>query len=89
MTQAIWNENDRQTICHWKGTASYYDIVVDGKINRGAVWQYRDPSPAAGDIKGQLAFGRDVRVDPAPAERAEAATGAPGLLRRLLSGGQS
>ncbi len=85
----LLRENDRQTICHWKGTASYYDIVVDGKTNRGAVWQYRNPSPAASNIKGQVAFGGGVRVNSTPAERGGAATSAPGLLRRLFSGRQS
>jgi uncharacterized protein (DUF427 family) len=26
------------TVCHWKGTASYYSIVVDGKVNKDAAW---------------------------------------------------
>jgi len=48
--------------CPWKGTASYYDVVVDGKSNRGAAWYYQDPSPAAADIKDRVAFWRGVRV---------------------------
>ncbi len=81
----LLQENDRQTTCHWKGTASYYDIVVAGKTNRGAVWQYRNPSPAANNIKGYVAFGGGVRVDRGPAEGDDAATSTSGLLRRLLS----
>ena len=27
----------------WKGTASYYDVVVDGKINESAAWFYANP----------------------------------------------
>jgi uncharacterized protein (DUF427 family) len=48
--------------CPWKGTASYYDVVVDGKRNSGAAWYYQDPSPAAADIKDRIAFWRGVRV---------------------------
>ena len=29
------------TTCPWKGEASYYDIVVDGKVNKDAAWCYR------------------------------------------------
>ena len=32
------------------------DIVVDGKVNKDAVWYYPDPKPAAIHIKGHVAF---------------------------------
>lgn len=51
-----------QTVCAWKGSASYYDVVVDGEVARGAAWYYADPKPAASDIKGYIAFWRGVRV---------------------------
>ncbi len=51
------------TTCHWKGVASYYDVVVDDKINRDAAWYYPEPSPAAARIKGRVAFWRGVKVD--------------------------
>jgi len=85
----LLKEIDRQTICHWKGTANYYDIVVAGRTNRAAVWQYRNPSPAANNIKGHVAFGGGVKMKRTPTESRHAASSAPGLLRRLLSGGQS
>lgn len=50
------------TVCGWKGTANYYDIVVDGKTNAGAAWYYADPKPAAAEIKGRVAFWRGVQV---------------------------
>jgi uncharacterized protein (DUF427 family) len=55
--------SDRHTVCHWKGTASYYDVVVDGQTNPGAAWYYPDPSPAARQIKDHIAFWRGVRVE--------------------------
>jgi len=85
----LLEENDRQTICHWKGTASYYALVVDGKANRGAVWQYRTPSSAATNIKGHVAFGGGVKVKHTSSGSNDAATSAPGLLRRLFPGRQS
>lgn len=54
-----------------------------------AVWQYRNPSPAANNIKGHVAFGGGVKVKRPPTESRDAATSAPGLLRRMFSGGQS
>lgn len=52
------------TRCGWKGTASYYDIVVDGHHNRDAAWYYPEPEPAAVDIRGYVAFWRGVTVEP-------------------------
>ena len=52
------------TTCPWKGIASYYDVVVDGKENRDAAWYYEDPKPAAAEIRGRVAFWRGVRVEP-------------------------
>lgn len=50
------------TVCGWKGTASYYDVVVEGETSRGGAWYYPDPKPAASDIKDYIAFWRGVRV---------------------------
>lgn len=48
--------------CPWKGIANYYSLEVEGKSNEDAVWYYADPSPAALDIKGYLAFWKGVDV---------------------------
>ncbi|WP_395000641.1 DUF427 domain-containing protein [Sphingomonas sp.] len=49
--------------CHpWKGTASYYSLVVDGKENSDAAWYYPDPKDAAAQIKGRVAFWKGVEV---------------------------
>jgi uncharacterized protein (DUF427 family) len=52
------------TVCSWKGTASYYDVVVDGKANADAAWYYPEPKPAAAEIAGWIAFWHGVRVEP-------------------------
>ncbi len=54
------------TYCHWKGFASYYDIVVDGAENKGAVWTYEEPYPEAGTIRNRVAFWNGVEVSSAP-----------------------
>lgn len=50
------------TICPWKGVASYYNLVVDGKENPDAAWFYPNPKPAAENIKGYIAFWKGVSV---------------------------
>lgn len=50
------------SVCPWKGVASYYDVVVDGRTLAGAAWVYEDPTPAAQGVKGYLAFWRGVSV---------------------------
>lgn len=55
--------SDFHTVCHWKGTASYYDVVVDGKVNKDAAWYYPTPSEAAARVKGRIGFWRGVKVE--------------------------
>lgn len=54
--------SDTQTVCPWKGVASYYTINVGGKSNADACWYYPEPKEAAENIKGHLAFWRGVEV---------------------------
>jgi uncharacterized protein (DUF427 family) len=51
-----------QTICAWKGIASYYDLEVDGKVNNDAAWYYPEISELAKGIKGYVAFWKGVEV---------------------------
>lgn len=57
-------ENSTHTTCPWKGQASYYNVAVDGRVNRDAAWYYPNPKPAAAQIKDYVAFWRGVRVEP-------------------------
>lgn len=43
----------RKTVCGWKGDCNYYDVVVDGKTSKFGAWIYKDPKPAAANIKGR------------------------------------
>ncbi len=58
----FFQENSYTTICPWKGTASYFDVVVDDKINQNAAWYYPSPKEAASNIKGYVAFWKGVEV---------------------------
>lgn len=51
------------TVCGWKGTASYYDVVVDGQVNADAAWYYAEPKDAAKQIAGRVAFWKGVQID--------------------------
>jgi uncharacterized protein (DUF427 family) len=62
--RAHLRESDTHTACPWKGTASYYHIVVDGQTNRDAAWYYPQPKEAARHIKDHVAFWRGVTVEP-------------------------
>lgn len=55
-------ESDTHSVCPWKGTASYYHLEVDNKINRDAVWYYPTPSKLASSIKGRVAFWKGVQI---------------------------
>ncbi len=57
------SESPRASFCPWKGTAGYYDVVVNGDVNPAAAWYYATPKPAAAEIKDRVAFWRGVRVE--------------------------
>lgn len=54
--------SEHQTVCPWKGTAHYYDVVVDGDVNKNAAWYYPEPKDAAKQIAGRVAFWKGVEV---------------------------
>jgi uncharacterized protein (DUF427 family) len=56
-------ESKTNTVCGWKGTASYYDIVVEGDVNHDAAWYYPSPKPAAEEIAGYVAFWKGVGIE--------------------------
>lgn len=50
------------TKCYWKGTASYYTLEVEGKVNADAAWYYPNPLEKAANIKDRIAFWKGVEV---------------------------
>ena len=63
VNRELLRDSDRHTVCGWKGTASYYDVVVDGETNAGAAWFYPETKPDAAHIAGRVAFWRGVKVE--------------------------
>ena len=58
----LLRDSDSHTVCPWKGTASYYTLVVDGAENPNAAWYYPEPKPAAAEIEDRIAFWKGVEV---------------------------
>jgi uncharacterized protein (DUF427 family) len=63
----LLEDSDTHTTCFWKGEASYYNVVVDGEVNKDAAWYY--PKPMDGSIEkvgkdftDYIAFWRGVEV---------------------------
>lgn len=56
--------SDTSTLCTWKGTAIYYNVVVGDLVGHDAAWSYREPSRAGKDFKDHVAFGEDVEIVP-------------------------
>ncbi len=54
--------SDTHSVCPWKGTASYYHLLVDGKTNADAAWYYPETKSAAKEIQGRIAFWRGVEI---------------------------
>ena len=54
--------SNHRTGCAWKGQASYYSLLINGELSPDAVWYYPEPSEAAKEIKGRVAFWKGVVV---------------------------
>jgi uncharacterized protein (DUF427 family) len=63
INKEYFQPSDTHTVCPWKGEASYYDVVVDGDVNKDAAWYYPETKEAANQIKGYVAFWKGVKVE--------------------------
>ena len=62
LVKECFREATTTSVCGWKGTANYYDVVVGEAVNADAAWCYSDPLPNAANIKGHVAFWKGVVV---------------------------
>ena len=60
--RSFFKDSPKTTVCGWKGTASYYDVVVGGETNAAAAWYYPAPKDAAAEIRNYVAFWQGVTV---------------------------
>ncbi len=56
--------SNHRTTCAWKGEANYYSLLVDGELNRDAIWYYPDPKPEAEMVRDRVAFQRGGEIVP-------------------------
>ena len=52
---AVLVQAEGASVCEWKGTASYFDIVVDGMRAQRAAWTYPNPTKRFAALKRHIA----------------------------------
>lgn len=52
--------SDHRTFCPFKGTATYWDVEVGGRIFENAAWCYKNALPESRDIEGYVGFMPDI-----------------------------
>ena len=62
ISSEYFEKSATESVCGWKGTASYYHIVVDGQRNDDAAWYYANPKPEAQNISGHVSFWKGVEI---------------------------
>lgn len=63
VNKAFLQSSETHTVCGWKGTASYYNVVVNGEVNKDAAWYYPETKDAAKNVEGYVAFWKGVKVE--------------------------
>ena len=62
INKEYFQPSQTHTVCGWKGTASYYDVVAGGATNKDAAWFYPTPKAEAKEIENYVAFWKGVEV---------------------------
>ena len=62
VNKSFFINSDTSSICPWKGTASYFTIIVNNEENKDAAWYYPVPKAAAAEIKDYVAFWKGVEI---------------------------
>jgi uncharacterized protein (DUF427 family) len=62
IVKEFYKSSDTQSVCPWKGTASYFSIELDGDVNKDAAWYYPETKDMAKPIEGHVAFWKGVKV---------------------------
>jgi len=62
-----FQESDHQTTCPWRGETSYYDVVVNGRVNEFGAWYYPEPKAGAAervkkDFANYVAFWNGIEI---------------------------
>jgi len=62
LVQEYFAFSNHKSTCPWKGQASYKSLSINGEMLADAAWFYPDPKPEANEIKGYIAFWKDVKI---------------------------
>ena len=62
LDRSLVKDSSHTSVCGWKGTASYYCLLVDGQENKDAVWYYPEPKSGATQVADRVAFWKGVTV---------------------------
>ena len=54
--------SDSESHCPYKGTASYWSVVIDGNVHEDVLWTYHTPIPESQKVAGLVCFYNE-RVD--------------------------
>ena len=63
MRQAFFRDSSHTTVCGWKGTARYWDVVLADQVIINAVWSYEAPKPDAETLRERFAFYRGKGIE--------------------------
>lgn len=62
LKREFFSDSEKTSSCFWKGTASYFNVTVDGETNADCAWTYKEPKEKAASIKDHVAFWHGVEV---------------------------
>lgn len=59
LAMAFLEPSETRSVCPFKGTATYWNIISKSGPIADAGWSYEDPSPEVREIAGHIAFHTD------------------------------
>ena len=62
VSREYFQPSPTQTVCGWKGQASYYTVTAGGAENVDAAWFYPEPKEEAKEIQNYVAFWKGVDI---------------------------
>lgn len=63
LDKEYFRPSDHTSTCPLKGTAHYYDVIVDDEVNANAAWYYPEPKAGAEQVRGRVAFWNGVEIE--------------------------
>ena len=62
LKKQYFRDSTHTSVCGWKGTANYFDVVVGDAVNANAAWIYRTPKDAARQVTDRVGFWKGVAI---------------------------